>query len=67
MKTNKLYIDNWGNLTEEQTQNLNQYESNGIIKVIGVFLTAIKQKNESLAEITKLQTFLCSIPNSQFM
>ena len=63
LKQNKLQIENWGNLTEQQLQNLNQFESNGIIKVLGVFLLAIKPKTKSLEEITKLQAFLCSIPN----
>ena len=48
-------------------QNLNQFESNGIIKVLGTFITGIKSKKVSLQEITKLQSFLCSIPNDQFM
>ena len=64
---NKLQIENWGNLTQQQFQNLNQFESNGIIKVLGVFLLAIKPKKRSLEEITKLQPFLCSIASDQLM
>ena len=46
---------------------MNQYESNGVLKVLGVFLAAMGSKSQGLSEVVKLQGFLCSIPGDQFM